>query len=1404
MKNSKNISLIFFTTLFTLGTITNMYAADKEPSAATSNNNTVDTNAGETNENTGSGTAEGEGTQGNSETSEVVNSDSPAAEGTEGGAAGGGTTGDDATGGTTAEGETTEGGTTGDDATGGTTAGGGTTEDGAAGGGAAGGGTTEDGAAGGGAAGGTAAGGTAAGGGADDDRGGRGNRRSILGFLSPQTTPGIARTPIVLRDLHTQSIVVQQNPGNGAQPVRIFDSGNVYIEDLKGDPHVFDIEVCADNMVLYLPAKPFKKIRRLNLGIRRPLVVINNTSQPQSSLVSGIRTSVSAPELSGSESDTERSRRRTSERVRRAVSIFFSPESSPFDLSVLNSVASSDPGIVEGAINATIGGYGPFYTSKPTSLPTDLIITGSLAVKAPLELTVPGTSVLKELRVNSPTSFAVAAPGALNLQSSLAANIAGQDTIINSSGSNSRIACAKIGSPGEPVKINVLNGKLFFNPAGGVDEVNIHAAVASDTSRSAKMIFDNLSTRPIKYNVHGSIATPQKPITKVSLNRSTTLNVLGNIYAHKLKMKVQDNTENPMLLLNGTAYLGSIYPSMPLVGRVIVEGSPSSSGGVYQCELLCNTAGTREKPLHSIVLPQHNITSDGIVPCNKVFITHDKTASSTNIHAGSVIFFNMQDMMVVSGKSANIAANISVPGSSGGSIVVDKGCALTHSGHIGHQAAALGRIQLQDGSSFTSDGNVFGSHTAGFVASVREILLNKNSTVTFNSATTWNTSIQLDGLDGSGTQVIMSKGDISANIGCTLGTVESVTILPKSAEKKPVVSFGGTIYTNNCVINPGKTKGRLIITRDTKITQSDHIPGVIDIGNADISLSKSSLTLEGDKIKMLGYKSQKSHSTNPNKLAKKQVTTFHVGYDVDQNGSIIRNGCVVISSKHLSADNKLVFSVVHSNGSEKDLTRKAVLSPVAFSGNQSQQGDLYDLVYLCDDKCRWKPLNPDIDEGGLVKLRFGFDGFVEQQKGDSTKPTPESEVDVLKLMKLDDEQSQDDEKTGSISTTETEEDDSTASGSGADSDDEAASDDASGDGDDGHYAPPLPPMPTRLQLSVIEQPTSSQSSASPALILPVVTSDAALKIGVKTAVNAVASIVESKVSREHDDGSSVKSAGSDISNQSLNIWSDVFLSNVNQQKHEHMQGYKTDISGITIGADKYLNANTIVGTAVSYSKFNTKYDDSRIEKIDSSVFLLSFYGQYSFKSSTFIRGMINVAKFSDNTNNSELTLWQGNSYHGSFTAGYYFYPLKNTKKLTLVPTLGVKYSQFNTSINKATGSSSSNIGDRSHKTLEGVIGISLEQLFTNNTSNNVLSAIYGYIHHNLYDCQDGAKLPNHQFSFNPNVITVHEKCLHKTFYHVGAKLSIKRNIMEIGIACDIYMAEKYISHTGTIYAKASF
>lgn len=143
--------------------------------------------------------------------------------------------------------------------------------------------------------------------------------------------------------------------------------------------------------------------------------------------------------------------------------------------------------------------------------------------------------------------------------------------------------------------------------------------------------------------------------------------------------------------------------------------------------------------------------------------------------------------------------------------------------------------------------------------------------------------------------------------------------------------------------------------------------------------------------------------------------------------------------------------------------------------------------------------------------------------------------------------------------------------------------------------------------------------------------------------------------------------------QGTGVWVQGLSSNLNQDARNGVDGYSANASGVAVGADGELNANTLVGVAYSYLNSNVTSDNGNKTQVQGNA--LSLYGSWSVDR-WFVDGALTYGR-NDNEGKRYIagTLAKGDYDSDVLSlntlAGYGFHPSEN---LTIEPRVGARYS----------------------------------------------------------------------------------------------------------------------------------
>jgi len=175
-------------------------------------------------------------------------------------------------------------------------------------------------------------------------------------------------------------------------------------------------------------------------------------------------------------------------------------------------------------------------------------------------------------------------------------------------------------------------------------------------------------------------------------------------------------------------------------------------------------------------------------------------------------------------------------------------------------------------------------------------------------------------------------------------------------------------------------------------------------------------------------------------------------------------------------------------------------------------------------------------------------------------------------------------------------------------------------------------------------------------------------------------------------------AAGDEENETYGAWAMPFYSQASQKKQKQglIAGYDAKTSGGIFGIDTMLNDNLSLGTAVSVTNTNMKYNGNKTgDKTQIKGLIFSLYGSQQFADNYFVQAVASLSsnnvhnkekQIRGNSDNSVVTeiaqgKYRSKSFMGEILLGYN----ADFADLTLVPVAGVRYTKNNGANYKETG-----------------------------------------------------------------------------------------------------------------------
>lgn len=294
------------------------------------------------------------------------------------------------------------------------------------------------------------------------------------------------------------------------------------------------------------------------------------------------------------------------------------------------------------------------------------------------------------------------------------------------------------------------------------------------------------------------------------------------------------------------------------------------------------------------------------------------------------------------------------------------------------------------------------------------------------------------------------------------------------------------------------------------------------------------------------------------------------------------------------------------------------------------------------------------------------------------------------------------------------------------------------------------------------------------------------------------------------EGDGIAAGNQDITK--YGIWGSSFYHKAIQKKYSSNLGYKLINYGSILGFDAMVNENSTVGLAWSYAKSNLSNQGIEgSDKANINTNLFAIYGLMDLPYNYFISGIASAGFGRVNNleqrqiSSSSIQTAQGNydsvTYLGKILGGKQ-YKLR-ASKYTIIPMLGMRYSDFKDSGYQEAGASAHNlsVSKKSSYIFEAIVGAKVNTSYT--TKNEVLIipefSVYSYI--NVKEKTNAAHISNIGFS---NPVKVQDTKNTRAWYSLGADIGIIKNQIEYNLAYETQLDKKYIGHQGMFKVRVNF
>lgn len=302
-----------------------------------------------------------------------------------------------------------------------------------------------------------------------------------------------------------------------------------------------------------------------------------------------------------------------------------------------------------------------------------------------------------------------------------------------------------------------------------------------------------------------------------------------------------------------------------------------------------------------------------------------------------------------------------------------------------------------------------------------------------------------------------------------------------------------------------------------------------------------------------------------------------------------------------------------------------------------------------------------------------------------------------------------------------------------------------------------------------------------------------------------------------DDASSVTSSrlssvgvasGDEDSSLGLGVWAKGSASKATQKARKGNVGYKTDSFAGTVGVDTMVNDSTILGVSATFAKTNAKFKDIRSgDKLKSDNMFFNVYASHDITSNWFVKGLVGFGK--GNVKQKSQRAVSEDFAQGTVEAKYDVtsinlealagYRVNVTEDLAFVPTAGIKYSNVNEGgytekgalLNKTVTKKSA---DRFSVVAGATVSTSMDMGF-----GYLTPSAHAFV--NL-DLKNNAKSSDVKID-GADAIKITSGKADKVSYKLGFDLDAKADMVDYGIGYEAKLANKFVSHQGSLRLRVS-
>lgn len=282
------------------------------------------------------------------------------------------------------------------------------------------------------------------------------------------------------------------------------------------------------------------------------------------------------------------------------------------------------------------------------------------------------------------------------------------------------------------------------------------------------------------------------------------------------------------------------------------------------------------------------------------------------------------------------------------------------------------------------------------------------------------------------------------------------------------------------------------------------------------------------------------------------------------------------------------------------------------------------------------------------------------------------------------------------------------------------------------------------------------------------------------------------------------SSGTENSMMNLGVWGHVNGSKTTQKAKKTDSGFTANGTGLTVGVDTKLADMTTIGIAATQSSSTLKFKNTKSgDKAKSANTFFNLYARHDLADAWFIQGIAGFGSGSIKATDKRIATNTGSydtatakydtmSYSLDVTTGYAY---KVADTTSLVPTVGLRYISVNEGGYTETGSAfNRTVTKKASDVLSGVFGGYVKQdVDMSGTTALVEAHAFGNYDFTNKNAKISAKLDGMSGSFD-----ISPSKQNKFSYNLGVSANARVDMVEYGIGYDAKLADKFVSHQGTL------